>query len=349
MFKRPDRTIACIFLLGLVLRLSVSAVIDVIPDAGELQYNALAVKGGLGAEYAPLYPLFLRLVYRLFGAFNVHALYAIQGVAGACAVPLMFAAVSRIGGRRAGVWAAVISALYPDFILYGRGIVTESWSVLLVASMMAIASADTRAALRSCAQGVLVGIGVLLKPEYVFFLPGFLVTRRRTALMLLGGFFLVVAPLAVRNSVASGHVVPVYKAKAYNTSFDLYAYGSWRMIDFVYGNALLLYSWHPGETVEGPPELKTEILAIYYIRKFSYLVLLWLGFLGLARCVRRDHVGVVLPVLGAVILPILFTRVAEPRFRVFLEPLLIMYVSLLFGGGCRATPPAGASSEQVAS
>jgi len=359
MFRRPERYVLSIFLLGLVLRLYFSLAIDVVSDPGELQYNALAVQGGLDPEYAPLYPLFLRLVYRLFEAFNVRALYVIQSVASAFVVPLMYTAVSRVCGRRTGLIAALISALYPGFILYNHGIITESWSVLLVASMMALAAAAPReplrtwVPLRAWAHGAMIGVGVLLKPAYVFFLPGFLLTTRRMWFILLAGFLVVVAPLAVRNSLASRHFVPVYSAKSYDMNLDFHAYGSWRMVDLVYDNTLLLFSeplrWNPGENVRGPVGSETEMLAIYYVRKYSYLVLLWLGLIGLARCVRREHVAVALPVLGAVILPILFTRVTEPRFRVFLEPLLIMYVSLLFGRGRCSAAQNGCGAGRVGS
>ena len=347
MFRRPDRTVSAIFLLGLAVRLYFAFAIDVITDPGEFQYNALATQGGLGAEYAPAYPFFLRLVYRLFGAFNADAVYAIQAIASSLVVLLMYAAVSRVGDRRAGLIAAVISALYPGFILCNRGILTESWSVLIVASMMALASRATRNALRACAQGALIGLGVLLKPAYVFFLPGFLITTRRRALLLLAGFLVVIAPLAVKNSLAIGRFVPVYKAKSYDMTFTLPPLSAWETIDLVYGNALRLFLWHPGENAYGPKEAEAEILAIYYTRKFSYLVLLWLGLVGLARCARKEHAAVALPVLGAVVLPILFTRATEPRFRVFLEPLLIMYVSLLFGRGSAPASSNGASSEAV--
>jgi len=333
MFTRPGRTIVLAFALALVLRLWLALAVGVVLDPGELDYNALVAHGASSAPYPPLYPLFLRLVYLLFGAFNGRAVYVVQAIAGSFIVVPMHAAASRLGGRRAGLIAALLGAIYPGFILYAGAIVSEGWSALLVASMLALAAAPMREGLRAGLDGVLVGAGMLLKPTYAFFVPGFLVTTRRKALLFLAALVVVAAPFAVKVSIVHGRFVPLHEARPYGLVLDLYTYGKWRMVDVVYANAVSLYTWHPGENVEGPPEAKTPLVASYYARKYGYLALLWLGLVGLARRARREHLGVILPVLGAVVLPVLFTRVTEPRFRVFLEPLLVLYVALLFSGG----------------
>lgn len=327
MIRWPDKKLSAIFLGALAARLCFVLATQVIADPGDIQYNALAGQRGIGVEYAPLYPLFLRLVYRLFGAFNYNAVYVIQSVASSFVVLLMYATTSSVGGRRAGLIAAVVSALYPGFILYNRGMIIESWCVLVVVSMMAVAARGASRPRDALILGALTGLGVLLKPVFIFFLPGFLITVRRR-LLLCAAFLAVLAPLIVHNSIASGELVPGYKKSAYDLTFDLYAKERWRMVDLVYFNAVLLFSWHPAESARAGQGAEGGVTAAYYLRKYSYLVLLWVGLVALARGWRREQISIALPILLAVILPILFTRVIEPRFRVFLEPLLIMYVSL---------------------
>jgi 4-amino-4-deoxy-L-arabinose transferase-like glycosyltransferase len=327
MIKWPDKKLLSIFLAALAARLCFVLASRVIADPGDIQYNALAVQRGIGAEYAPLYPLFLRLVYRLLGAFNFNAVYVIQSIASSFIVVLMYKAASSVGGRRAGLIAAAVSALYPGFIFYNRGMLIESWCVLVVASMLAVAANGARTRRDALMLGALTGLGVLLKPVFIFFLPGFLMTVRRR-ILLCAAFLAVLSPLIVHNSIVSGQLVPGYKKSAYDLTFDLYAKNGWRMIDLVYFNAVLLFSWQPAESARAGQGAEGGVTAVYYIRKYGYLLLLWVGLAALVRGVRREHVAIALPVLLAVVLPMLFTRVIEPRFRVFLEPLLIIYVSL---------------------
>ncbi len=101
------------------------------------------------------------------------------------------------------------------------------------------------------------------------------------------------------------------------------------MVDLVYFNALLLYSWQPAESARAGQGAEPQATAVHYVRKYSYIVLLWVGLVGLARCWRREHTPFAVPILLGVLLPILFTRVIEPRFRVLLEPLLVAYAALL--------------------
>jgi 4-amino-4-deoxy-L-arabinose transferase-like glycosyltransferase len=327
MLRRPDKVLTAILALALLARLCFALGTRVIADPGDIQYGMLAFQRGIGVEYAPLYPLFLRLVYRLFGAFNYNAVYMAQSVAGAFVPVLVYAAASRLGGRRAGLIAAILSALYPGFVFTARGMLVETWCALIVAAMMAVAARGERGRREAAILGALTGVGVMLKPVFVFFLPGFLMTVRKR-LLLCGAFVAILTPLVIHNSIVSREPVPGYKKSAYDLTFDLYAKNGWRMVDLVYFNTVLLFSWQPGESARAGQGAERGVMVAYYLRKYSYLLLLWLGLAALARFWRKEQAPVALPVLLAVLLAILFTRVVEPRFRVFLEPLLIVYLAI---------------------
>jgi hypothetical protein len=65
--------------------------------------------------------------------------------------------------------------------------------------------------------------------------------------------------------------------------------------------------------------------------------MLLVGAFAAARYVRREHLPIVLPVLICSACLVLLTLLSEGRFRALLEPILILYVSVM-AGGRRAAP-----------
>jgi 4-amino-4-deoxy-L-arabinose transferase-like glycosyltransferase len=106
------------------------------------QYDALAESIRLGqgftwyggiptAARAPLYPLFLAIVYSLSGHDFAVARVA-QAALGAFLPVVVYSLGRRLYDPKAGMAAALIVALYPMFLLYPLGLATENLFFLLV-------------------------------------------------------------------------------------------------------------------------------------------------------------------------------------------------------------------------
>jgi len=69
--KRQDYRIYSILLLAFVLRFYIALTTRAVPDFSDMAlYNELATAGGFPTSFPPAYPLFLRLIYAVFGAYN---------------------------------------------------------------------------------------------------------------------------------------------------------------------------------------------------------------------------------------------------------------------------------------
>jgi len=338
-----NRTLLCIFLFALAIRVYIALATQEPRDPGDMEtYNTLAVEGGFGVCQAPFYPLLLRLVCFLFGVANLTPIFVIQGVLSSLVVPLMYLVATRTWGERAGIAAAVVSAVYPDFLFYSTAVRTESLIVLCVVSMMAISVSRMRDTHKACAQGALVGAGVLLQTSLVFLLPGVIVTLKRR-LLFLAVCAAIVAPWIVRSSVVYRTFAPAACVSSHSDE-SIWKYAAangslFRVLDRIYVNALTLYNWHPESPVIKTVGGATRINGIYFVRKYSYLAMLLVGSFAAARYVRREHLTIVLPVFVCSACLVLFTLLSEGRFRALLEPILILYVSMMVGGRSAETRP----------
>lgn len=368
---------AVIFTVALVIRVYCASVCTVKPDFSDMaEYNALAVHGALGTYRAPLYPLFLRSVYSVFGDFNYMAVFVIQGIIGAVTSILMYAAVVRVCHRKAGLIAAAIFAVYPHFIMYNITTLTETLGVLCVVTMMLIASTDITDTRKASALAVATGLGALLKPAFLFFVPGFLLTVRRRRLLIVL-LISVIAPWTVRNAVVLRRFVPISETGAFNfyLSYNEKASGTSvkapdleriavtnvpagrvstyqpskpqaeyieQALRFIVNNKLktaqIIYNKVSVLFMKGWPNHLMGVWSIeerrnvFYVMEYAYIPVMILGFVGLARYYRREHRAVAAPVLLYVLLVILLS-IFKFRFRLLMEPLLIMYSAILLSGG----------------
>lgn len=367
---------AVIFTVALAIRVYCASVCTVKPDFSDMaEYNALAVHGALDTYRAPLYPLFLRLIYSIFGDFNYMAVFVIQGVMGAVTSILMYAATARVRNRRAGLIAAAIFAVYPHFIMYNITTLTETLGVLCVVTMMFIASTDIADVRKASALAVATGLGALLKPAFLLFVPGFLLTVRRRLLLILL-LVSVIAPWTVRNAVVHHRFVPISETGAFNfyLSYNEKASGTTvrapdlertavsheqssqvstiqpsrpqaeyleRALRFIVHNKLrtaqIVYNKVSVLFMKGWPNHLMGMWSIeerrnlFYIMEYAYIPVMILGFVGLARYYRREHSAIAAPVLVYVLLVILLS-IFKFRFRLLMEPLLIMYAAILLSG-----------------
>jgi hypothetical protein len=121
--------------------------------------------------YPPLYPYFIGLVSRAAGSLQV--VLWVQAALGALLVP----AVGRVGylafGRRAGLVAAALAALYPDLVWFATRFWTETLFILLLwwaieRTLEADVTGSTRTA---AAAGVLWGLTTLTRELALYLVP----------------------------------------------------------------------------------------------------------------------------------------------------------------------------------
>lgn len=180
----------------------------------------LAAGAAPTAARAPLYPLLLTGLYRLFGTGIVPVLWA-HAVLGALACALLYLAGCRMFGRTVGVTAGIMLALLPPHLWWSQYVLSETLLVtLIVATFLGvIALVQEPSAGRAAAAGALFGLTALCN-AMILFLPFVLLVvtavsrelRRkylRPAAVLLLGMSVVVLPWTGRNFLEFHRVIPV--------------------------------------------------------------------------------------------------------------------------------------------
>lgn len=180
--------------------------------------------------YPPLYPWFIAILYRLLG--SLPAVLWVQAAVGALLVP----AVGRAGrlalGARVGLGAAVVAALYPDFVWFSVHFWSETlFIVLLWWGIERVLHAGSTGSRRAAAlAGVCWGLSTLTRELALYLAPfaaAWLVrdwlfrrrarspalSRRVPGWMLAGVFalalVLTLAPWTVRNAIVFHAFIPV--------------------------------------------------------------------------------------------------------------------------------------------
>ncbi|MEM9803328.1 MAG: glycosyltransferase family 39 protein, partial [Planctomycetota bacterium] len=155
---------------------------------------------------APLYPHLLAVFRSLFGE-SLFALRIAQALVGALTATLIGLATSRMVGRRAGIAAGVLIAIYAPSI-WLDGLVQKSALVgFLCASTLTVSTVDSQRG--RIALGVAVGLLTLTRGEARLFaiaLAAWVFTTRggRALVPYAAGLALTLAPVLARNVVAGG-------------------------------------------------------------------------------------------------------------------------------------------------
>lgn len=230
------RWLAFILLIALIIRLSAAICWDAFWAHGEFVYGdsdgywtlAQNIAAGKPYEYygrqifrMPGYPMFLASLQTIFGT-SMPILYArlAGAVLGTFCVWQTWALAKLLKGEKAGLFAAAIAALYPEFVLISPMILSETlFSVFLLAQMYFW----VRGFLFSrwsdvILMGLFAGLATLVKPGWILFTPGSLAAiglyrlwkRSGSKKLFLQGLvsvavmFLALAPWAYRNRQISG-------------------------------------------------------------------------------------------------------------------------------------------------
>jgi 4-amino-4-deoxy-L-arabinose transferase-like glycosyltransferase len=231
----PIRWLVVAVLVGLLARLAFGFGYwtDQPLTRDEQEYLSLArsLKDGRGFVYddvltstgvepfgrAPGYPAFLALVGGGGPAStSVPAVVKVaQAVVGAIGVLMVGVIALRLAGPRAAALAASAAAVYPPLVWIAGYALSEAlfWPIgLLTAWLFDRALARPTAVPAALLCGVALGVGTLVRPALVVFLPLaalLLVTRRQplALAMITLGMILVVGPWTARNYIHHGRLV----------------------------------------------------------------------------------------------------------------------------------------------
>lgn len=251
--------LALIFVLALVPRLVAVAQYEAhhpnahAPVIDERSYDAwaqeIAAGDWLGDEVffqEPLYPYFLGAIYGLAGDEHERAVARfVQSLLGALAAVFVALCARDLFGRAAGIGAGVAFALLAPAIMFPAYLLKPNLVVPLVSFLMWFALGANREGVATwLVLGIGCGLGALLRGNLLILLPLLTLTvlfverRAKPVALYVGGFLLVLVPVALRNYV----VGDVFALTTSGAGTNLYGgnnadnpYGIAREFDWVRG------------------------------------------------------------------------------------------------------------------
>ena len=241
---------ATVFLVALALRLfPVLLTVDLgIALDDMFQYDALAESIRLGqgftwyggiptAARAPLYPLFLALIYTLFGHSFAAARIA-QALAGSLLPLVTYIVGERLFDERAGLVASWVVAVYPMFLLFPLGLATENLFFLLVPLVVFSLMKAVETSRRSyyVLSGVIMGLTILTRSVIsgllLLILPWlwYYTARKREAIknwvLILLPVMAFTLPWAIRNTLLYRELTFVESSLGFNLYLGYHPDGS---------------------------------------------------------------------------------------------------------------------------
>lgn len=218
-----------------------------IPFQNEVGSIAAAVSNGNGfccvflqptgptAWLAPVYPLLVALLFKIFGSFTVQAFYAaatMNSIFSALTCLLVYLAGERIGGNVVGMCAAWLWAFFPSGILMPfEWIWDTSLSALLAAALLwATLMAEEQWRVRNALlYGLLWGVALLTNPALGLLAPfllgwiayrqgGIAPARFRCTAVSLALIVACCLPWTIRNAVQFHRLIPLRS----NFAFELW-------------------------------------------------------------------------------------------------------------------------------
>ena len=173
------------------------------------------------AIYAPGYPLWLALIYKLSGSRSPATIQNIQWVLDSFAVPLVVGVGLTAFGWRVGLWAGGIAALWPLLATYGAVPLADaptSW-IILGAAWMLLLAVKRKCLAWALGAGALIGVSCWLRANAMllafFWAMAIVISARASwrrrmllAATVVVGAVLVIAPVVVRNAFVFHAFVP---------------------------------------------------------------------------------------------------------------------------------------------
>lgn len=118
--------------------------------------------------WPPGYPLFIAMLFRIFGEELLVARIT-QAILGGALVLMTYLLAEKLFGRNTATVASSITALYPGLVLYSGMILTETLYATLFLAVVVLLLRKTWNGLCMVAIGALVGLGTLVRKEFMVF------------------------------------------------------------------------------------------------------------------------------------------------------------------------------------
>ena len=167
----------------------------------------------------PAYPLFLAVIYRIFGFGQLQVALAQTALFVAISL-LVYIVGRRVVSEKTAWTAALVTALFPPIPYFGALVMTEVWTTLLLSAAVyvAIRALDDQRAVVFASLGVLLGLTALSRPVFVLFpvalagvgivvLPLYRTIRRPAParwVVMLGAFAITMLPWFAYNYATLG-------------------------------------------------------------------------------------------------------------------------------------------------
>ena len=193
-----------------------------------------APAGGPSALRPPTYPYFLGAVYAAAGALGVDEIPAarvVQALVGTLTVALVGLLGVRLFGRRVGLVAMAIAAVFPPLVLATTSLLSETLFVpfVLGAVLAVLRARESSHAMRwAVLAGGLAGLAVLTRSNGAIIVPALLAGvwtaprlprhSLRLPAVLLAATVLTIVPWTVRNAVVMDELIPVSTQAGYALS-----------------------------------------------------------------------------------------------------------------------------------
>ena len=177
------------------------------------------------SNYSPGLPLLVAGIYKLTGGPHLELARVLLALIGTLAVLFTFLIASRLSGPGAGLVATIVVAGYPALLQYQGMLMTEPLAVTLLSGALLafLWAGDGRGAWAWALPGLLFGLMVLVRPEYLPFglllaAVALLLARSRSGAwapglaagaVLVAAFLLPIVPWTIRNAVVLDRFVPI--------------------------------------------------------------------------------------------------------------------------------------------
>ncbi len=359
--------LAVIIVVGGTVRIVAAARCDILPNHSDMAtYNQLAFRKGISVSPPPGYPLFLKAIYTIFGAGDVNAVYITQAILSTLTIILIFYFTLIVSGPGTALLAAGISAIYPNFIVYNLTTLTEPLA-LFIMMILLISLAAPPAKRRwmpltgekggSILSAVILFAGCAVRPAFLYFWPGVLLSvRKKTSFIL--ATLVILSPWLIYglatgktpnrgalafyktyNPVADG--VTHYKisktalgsrelsnVEYIRGAFEYIVNNKWDTLDIIYnkGSIFLARGWDAFVM----RDLTGNTRTMNNLMNYAYLPVMFFGFIGLVRFYDRRNRVAALPALSYILFFVTLA-IFKIRYRLLVEPVLIVFASILAG------------------
>lgn len=183
-----------------------------------------------GMWKAPGYPAFLGVVYMLVGP-SVTGALLVQALIGPVVIAMVWLLARRLFDARVALVAAALAAVYPHMWQWELRLYPEGFALPLALLVMLLVLERTPSSRRAAAVGVVMGVGLLVRPTQFFLfaliaVAWTLASGPRRGLILtavsVACAALTVAPWTVRNYVVADDFIPIsmQDSAAYGTFND---------------------------------------------------------------------------------------------------------------------------------